>query len=59
VTCIPECLDEFVAEDNPFRIIEAFIDELDLASLSCEKAIPALAKRSMLRASGRMTVASV
>ncbi|MGF6267370.1 transposase [Paraburkholderia youngii] len=33
VTLLPECLDDFVAEDNPVRIIEAFVEELDLASL--------------------------
>ena len=33
VTLLPECLDDFVAEDNAVRIIEAFVEELDLASL--------------------------
>ncbi len=33
VTLLPECLDDFVAEDNPVRIIEAFVEELELASL--------------------------
>ncbi|MCP3712677.1 hypothetical protein M3I54_38180 [Paraburkholderia sp. CNPSo 3274] len=30
VTLLPECLDDFVADDNPVRIIEAFVEELDL-----------------------------
>jgi len=30
VALLPECLDDFVAEDNPVRIIEAFVEELDL-----------------------------
>ena len=34
VTLLPECLDDFVAEDNPVRIIEAFVEELELASLA-------------------------
>lgn len=33
VTLLSECLDDFVAEDNPVRVIKAFIDELDLAEL--------------------------
>ena len=32
-TLLPECLDDYVAPDNPVRIIEAFVDELDLAAL--------------------------
>ena len=30
VTLLPECLDDVVAEDNLIRIIEAFVEELDL-----------------------------
>ena len=40
VTLLPECLDDFVAEDNPVRIIEAFVEELDLASLGFDGAMP-------------------
>jgi transposase len=32
-TLLPDCLDDDVTEDNPVRIVEAFIDELDLAAL--------------------------
>ena len=28
---LPECLDDFVGEDNPVRVVDAVIDELDLA----------------------------
>jgi transposase len=31
---LPASLDDYVAEDNPVRVVEAFIDELDLAVLS-------------------------
>jgi len=27
---LPHCLDDYVTENNPVRVIEAFIDELDL-----------------------------
>jgi len=30
---LPECLDDYVGEDNPVRVVEAFIEELDLAAL--------------------------
>ena len=33
VTLLPECLDDYVAPDNPVRIVEAFVDELDLVAL--------------------------
>src|SRR5690349_25138390 len=39
-TLLPECLDDFVAEDNPVRVIEAFIDELDLGTLGFEGVVP-------------------
>jgi len=32
-TLLPECIDDYVAEDNPVRVIEAFVDELDLSHL--------------------------
>ncbi len=40
VTLLPECLDDFVAEDNPVRIIDAFVEELDLGSMGFNGAIP-------------------
>jgi transposase len=39
-TLLPECLDDFVADDNPVRVIEAFIDELDLGVLGFEGVVP-------------------
>jgi transposase len=40
-TLLPECLEDFIAEDNPVRIVDAFVDELDLESLGFEGAMPA------------------
>jgi transposase len=37
---LPHCLDDYVTEDNPVRVIEAFIDELDLAILGFEGVVP-------------------
>jgi hypothetical protein len=32
-TLFPECLEDWVDEDNPIRVIDAFIDSLDLGAL--------------------------
>ena len=32
VTLLPECLDDFIADDNTVRVVDVFIDELDLAA---------------------------
>jgi len=32
-TLFPECLEEWIAEDNPVRVIDVFVDDLDLAEL--------------------------
>jgi len=32
-TLLPELLDDYVAEDNPVRVVDVFVDELDLAFL--------------------------
>ncbi len=37
---LPECLDDFVGEDNPVRVVDAFIDELDLALLDFAGVVP-------------------
>jgi transposase len=37
---LPESLEDFVNEDNPVRVIDAFVDELDLASLGFESVQP-------------------
>jgi len=36
----PQRLDEYIAEDNPVRIIDAFVDGLNLQHLKFERAIP-------------------
>jgi transposase len=37
----PERLDEWITEDNPVRVIDAFVEELDLAELGFGRAEPA------------------
>ena len=44
-TLLPEYLDDFVVEENPVRVIEVFIEELDLASLGFAGVTPAATGR--------------
>ena len=45
VTWLPECLDDYVGEDNPVRIVDAFINELNLVVLGFDAAEPATTGR--------------
>jgi len=38
---LPEGVDDYVDENNPVRVVEAFVDRLDLAELGFGRAIPA------------------
>jgi len=42
---LPDCLDGYVVEDNPVRVIDVFINELDLAALGFEGMLPATTGR--------------
>src|SRR5471032_2075123 len=42
---LPQSLDDYVAEDNPVRVIEVFIDELDLGGLGFAGVHPAATGR--------------
>ena len=44
-TLLPECLDDFITEDNPVRVVEVFIDELDLGALGFTGVVPELTGR--------------
>ncbi|WP_374943719.1 IS1182 family transposase [Sphingomonas sp.] len=35
---LPDCIDDFVSEDSPVRVVDMFVDELDLATLGFEGA---------------------
>jgi transposase len=39
-TLFPECLEDWVCEDNPVRVIDAFVEELDLAELTFCGVVP-------------------
>ncbi len=39
-TLFPECLEDWIGEDNPVRVIDVFVDELDLAQLGFGRVDP-------------------
>ena len=41
----PEHLDDYIAEDNPLRVIDVFVDELDLNQLGFEGVQPEVTGR--------------
>ena len=38
---MPDCIEDYVGEDNPVRVIDAFVASLDLAALKFTKSKPA------------------
>ena len=39
-TLFPECMDDWIDEDNPVRVIDAFVDVLDLGELGFAGVVP-------------------
>ena len=39
-TLFPECLEDWIGEDNPVRVIDVFVEELDLAELGFDGVDP-------------------
>src|SRR6266566_3622505 len=44
-TLFPECLGDWISEDNPVRVIDVFVDELDLAGLGFDGVEPEVTGR--------------
>ena len=42
---LPEALDDYVTDTNPVRVVDVFVDELDLHQLGFEGVEPALTGR--------------
>ena len=62
VTLLPECLDDFIAEDNPVRVVDAFVEELDLQGLGFDGAQPAetgAERRTTRRSCSRSTSTAI
>src|SRR5215475_6232688 len=47
----PECLEDWIGEDNPVRAIDVFVDELDLAELGFSRVEPEATGRPSYRPS--------
>src|ERR1700726_1649665 len=39
-TLFPECLEDWICEDNPVRVVDVFVEELDLAELGFDGVAP-------------------
>jgi transposase len=44
-TLLPECLEDFIGESNPVRVIDVFVDALDLAEMGFDGVDPAATGR--------------
>ena len=44
-TLFPECLEDWIDEDNPVRVIDVFVDELDLGELGFDGVAPEVTGR--------------
>src|SRR4026208_358562 len=44
-TLFPECLEDWINEDNPVRVIDVFVEELDLAELGFGRVDPKVTGR--------------
>ena len=59
-TLLPECLDHFIDEGNPVRVIDVFVDALDLAEMSFEGVSRQLGwVKSQVTAPGRQRIRAV
>ena len=45
VKLLPPCLDDYVTEENPVRVVEVFVDELDLDALGFAGVVPEVTGR--------------
>ena len=45
ITLLPECLDDYIADENPVRVVDVFVDELKLQQLGFNGAEPAATGR--------------
>ena len=41
ISFLPECVEDYIDEENPVWVIDAFVDTLDVEALGFQKAKPA------------------
>lgn len=39
ITLFPECIDDYINNDSPVRVIDAYIDQLDVEELGFKRAV--------------------
>jgi transposase len=39
-TLLPDCIEDYIGEDNPVRVIDAFVNGLDIEKLGIKRATP-------------------
>jgi transposase len=47
-TLFPECLDDWIDEDNPVRVIDAFVDAIGLGELGFDGVVPEATGRPII-----------
>ena len=52
VTLLPECLEDWADEDNPVRVIDAFVEALDLGKLGFARVDPKSTGRRAMAETG-------
>jgi len=55
-TLLPEYLDDYIAEDNPVRAVDAFVEELELKRLGFDGAAPATTGRPSYHPAGLLKI---
>lgn len=40
ITLLPGCIEDYVGEDNPVRVIDAFVNQLDMDTIGFKRAKP-------------------
>jgi transposase len=47
IILLPDCIEDYVDGDNSIRVIEAYINSLDLVALGCSRQQPNITGRPM------------
>jgi hypothetical protein len=47
-TLFPECLDDWIDDDDPVRVIDAFVDAIDLGELGFDGVVPEATGRPII-----------
>ena len=51
-TLFPECLEDWIDENNPVQVIDVFVDELDLLELGFDGVAPEVTGRPLVSSIG-------